>query len=180
MNAAALCDLLSRPLVLSVPRKSYIHGWGENCYGGKPIVSSWTLTTNDRNECPISLTFDLVEGHSPLITVLDIGRHCNVFNRLNPRTIEIKRPTDIHTFSLSTYIPINASERRLRIGIVPAPNMSISSLLVSTQSAGRKQSLSFSKNLHRFTHAHPKELKFLCATANILTPDIGEAIDRIH
>ena len=106
--------------------------------------------------------------------------HCNVFNRSNPRTIEIKRPTDILMFSLSTHIPTNASEQRLCIEIVPAPNTSISSLLVSTQSACRKSSLSFAKHLHRFTHAHPTELKFLCAIAKILTLDIEEAMDRIH
>lgn len=51
---------------------------------------------------PTMLTFDLVEGESPLIVGLDIKRYADTLNRHEPPLIIFKRPTDTSERSFST------------------------------------------------------------------------------
>lgn len=177
-NAATLCDILGIPLVLDPPRDNYLHGWGDECLGAKPIVRSWTLTVHDVTEKPTALTFDLVQGSSPLIVGMDVRAYCNTYNLGSQRYILMKRPTDTEKRTLFTYIV--PDDKRLRLDIAPHPRSVVTTLLGNICSSASRAPLVFSKRIHRYTHASKDETKSLCRDANILNEELEQAIDKVH
>lgn len=182
INAATLCDLLGIQLVLETPREHYEHGWGEDCHDARPIVASWTLTIMDIHSHPVSLSFDLVRGESPLIIGLDVMQYANVLNTKRPRHINIQRPGDVRSLSLHTYITQEEAlggTKRLRVEIAPHATSTVATLMSNINLLGKRTPLAFSKKIHRFTHAPPDEIKCICKNAGILNKELSNAIDKV-
>ena len=182
INAAAVCDILGIEFKLHPPREHYEHGWGEQCHDPRPILASWTLTVMDRYSNPFALTFDLVQGESPLIIGLDVTEYADILNRELPSCITIQRPTDIQTLSMYAYVKsehTNDKARRLRMEIIPHGRSSLSTLMANISTLGSRKPLAFSKKLHRFTHAPATEIKEICSKAGILNKRLSQAIDTV-
>jgi len=156
-----------------------MHGWGSECLDAKLIECSWTLTLFDLNGRQTSLTFDLVQGRSPLILGLDVKEFSNTLNLKENPYIEFKRPFDTATRMFRTYIsPDSQGCKRIRIEIVPHVASSSTSLMTSP---GNKRSpLTIAKRLHRYTHATADEMKNLYDNAGILSRELSAAFDRVY
>lgn len=169
--------LCAIPLTLEPPRASYMHGWGEECLGAKPIICSWTLIIHDVRGKPTNFTFDLVHGRSPLILGMDVRAHCNTFNLSQQRYIELKRPTDKEPRYLFTYVV--SDDQRLRLEISPHPKSKVSTLLGNIHTTARRKPLVFCKKIHRYTHASKAEMLTLCKQPGILDKNLTEAIEKV-
>lgn len=176
-NAIVLCDVLGITLSLDPPRERYYQGWGEDCLGAKLIVCSWTLTTQDIAGKPTALTFDLVQGKSPLIIGQDIRQYCNTFNLTEQKYIRLKRPTDDAERYLYTYLV--PGDSRLRLDVAPHPLSVKRTLLGNIHSSAKRAPLTLCKRIHRYTHATPEEMRVLCKDANMLDDALDEAIDKV-
>lgn len=176
-----LCDALCIQLKLEPPCNRYYHGWGQACHDPKPIVCSWMVTVYDRNEMPTSITFDLLQGGSPLVIGLDISRHSNVHNLNKTPYIEISRPADNNPRMLNTYFSRGGGDSdRMLVEIAPRPITLIGShlsrhLLDKTHRTPRI----FPKQIHWHTHARTAQVKELCEHAGVLCPKISSAIGHI-
>ena len=176
-NAATLCDILGTPLVLESPRDRYYHGWGEECLNPKLIVASWTLHVQDVEGKPTAFTFELVEGTSPLILGMDVRKYSNTFNLSDQKYIEMRRPTDSAPRTLFTYIVPN--DDRLRLEVAPHPLATVSTLLGNVHTTAKRTPLVFCKRIHRYTDAHPDELRNICKDAGIMDNLLDDAITRV-
>lgn len=154
-----------------------MHGWGEDCLGAKPIVCSWTLTIHDVTGKPTALTFDLVQGNSPLIVGMDVRAYCNTYNLGDQKYISLKRPTDTQQRTLFTYLVPDDS--RLRLDIAPHPLSFVSTLLGNVSTTAARTPLVFIKRIHRYTHATKEEMKTLCQDANILNDQLNDTIEKV-
>lgn len=151
-----LCDALGINLVLDEPRDVYLHGWGDKCADAKIVKCSWSVTTHDIKGLPTTLTFDLVDGESPLILGLDVKRYANTYNLSSPPYVEFRRPSDNRPRKILTYF--GDGDSRLRLEIVPHQYSTSASLMAN---AHGRTDLSIAKKVHRFTHAHADEMKAL-------------------
>lgn len=176
-NAITLCDILSIPLELDPPREHYMHGWGDKCLGARSITSSWTLTIQDTQGKPTSLTFDLVTGSSPLIVGNDVRKYCNTYNLENQPYLRIRRPTDDSDRYLFTYLV--PEDNRSRIDIAPHPLSAKTTLLGNIHTTSARKPLAFSKRVHRYTHAPAAEMKRLCTEAGLFSKELEKAIDKV-
>lgn len=137
----------------------------------------------ENNSHPASLTFDLVRGDSPLIIGLDVTQYADILNRDTPRQIRIRRPWDVRSLSLFTYITHEGQfgrTKRLRVEIIPHANSSVATLVSNINLLGNRTPLAFSKKIHRFTHAPTDEVKSLCKDAGILSEELSQAIETVH
>lgn len=149
--------MLSIPLNVSAPRNSYIHGWGTECSNGRMIKGSWKLTVMDNYNYPITLEFDIVDGHSPIILGLDTVQYADTYNRSRPRTLTIRRPQDKRAYTLHTYTADDETgNQRLRLQIVPHASSPIRTLISTTDRHGI---LTMAKRIHRFGHANEGEMR---------------------
>lgn len=137
----------------------------------------------DRNNLPTSFTFDLVDGSSPLLIGLDVREYTDTFNLPEEKCIKIKRPYDSSPRFFGTYIsPEGMSsnrDKRLRIAISMQSHTNLRSLMSNLHLKSKRSPLLFSKQIHRFTHTRPLEVKTICEQAGILTSNLGEAIDKV-
>lgn len=99
-----LCDMLELEMALIRPRSIHHNGWGVECAGTEPVVTSWPLIVFDINGEPMAIVFDLVEGKSPLIIRLDLKRRADTMNTTEPPMNRFKRPGDSAYRALLTYI----------------------------------------------------------------------------
>lgn len=177
INAARICDMLGISFSLDPPRSEYLHGWGTECAGARPILCSWDLKVSDAHGKPTTFTFDLVEGESPLILGLDVKRFANTDNLAAPPYIRFKRPQDIDTRVFHTYIePDHDGNDRIRFEIVPHLGSTVSSLMTTTKNSD----INLAKRLHRFTHATADEMKRLLSDADQLTDELKKACEKVY
>lgn len=112
------------------------------------------------------IAFDLADCDSPLIVGIDFLRYADTCNRQNPRVIRFRRPRDLLTRIMFTYIAQDCTGNdRLRLEIVSDANNDYRSLLASHQ-AGNMAS-----KIHRFSHAHADDIKEIFCDCGRLTPD---------
>lgn len=71
-DALKLRESLGIRFSLSLPRAMYHHGWGKDCEGAKMIRYRWYLIVPENNKRPSTISFDLVDGESPLAVGLDV------------------------------------------------------------------------------------------------------------
>ena len=173
-----LCDVLGIPLELDPPREVHLHGWGDTCLGARQVVCSWTLTVHGTQGKPISLTFDLVPGSSPLIVGNDVRQYCNTYNLEEQPYLRIRRPTDDGDRYLLTYLV--PEDNRSRLDIAPHPLSVKSTLLGNIHTTAARTPLDFCKRVHRYTHATAEEMKALCSDAGMLNTEIEEVIERVY
>lgn len=131
----------------------------------------------------IALILDLVSGESPLILGLHATQYANIINTEGRKRVELKRPTDVRTLALFTYVgseDIQGHTKRIHLEIIPHANASATTLMANIRQLGTRKPLALSKKLHRFTHSPTDELKGIRRTAGILNPDISRAIDTVH
>ena len=140
-------------------------------------VCSWTLTLQDSNREPTSITFDLVVGDSPLIIGMDIRAHCNTFNRNNQNFISMKRPSDKEERILYTYLV--PSDSRPRLDVAPHPRSCVGTLPGNPRTTVKRTPLALCKRVHRYTHASKADMKALCRDARILNPEMKKAIEAV-
>lgn len=176
-QATAICDALGIALALEPAREIYFHGWGATCSDAKPIRCSWTLTVLDAEGKPLSLTFDLVSGDSPLIVGLDVTQYTNTMNLSRPRYVTFHRPEDKSPRRMLTYVDDFDDQARLRLEIIPHKKSTITSLMANIMS---RPELCVAKKIHRYTHATSDEMKDLYKGAGILTTKLSEAFDKVY
>ena len=178
INASQICDFLCIPLTLRPPRTDYHHGWGLDCSGAKPIKHTWDLTINDINGKPTLISFDLVNGRSPLLVGLDIKRYADTLNRTTPSTLVFKRPEDTTERKFHTYIaPDDDGNERIRVEITPHAQSTSSSLMGSQTT---RQELNMVKRVHRFSHATSREMQEMFRDAKMNSRKISTACDTVH
>ena len=177
-NSVQIFDALAIPMVLKPPHESYQHGWGQRCADAKPIHYTWDLSVNDINSKHTVMTFDLVEGFSPIIVGLDVKRLSDTVNRQTPSFIVFQRPTDTGERTFHTYIAKDEDHNdRIRFDILPHSRSTARSLLGTKVP---RQELNMVKKVHRFTHASPKEMKGLFEDAKLTTGGIIQACEKLH
>ena len=165
------------PFEVEPPREKYYHGWGDECYGARLTICSWTITIHDINGKPTAFTFDLVSGSSPLILGQDVREHCNTFNLTDQRYIQMRRPhDDAHRYLFTYLVP---TDQRLRLDIAPHPRSSKKTLLGNIHTSVKREPLAFCKRVHRYTHATPEEMMILCKDADMMGPELEDAIKRV-
>ncbi|CDF33830.1 unnamed protein product [Chondrus crispus] len=134
-----ICDVLGITLNVEPPRSEYMHGWGIDCLDAKQVVCSWNVTIADTEGKPTSLTFDIVEGDSPLVIGLDIGRHTDSHNLTDKPFIKILRPHDNAPRRFNTYIAADDKRNpdciRMRVELAPRPQTAIGTLLTILSSS---------------------------------------------
>lgn len=178
IDAMRLCDALARPLNLRAPREEYSHGWGTNCADAKKIKWSWDLMVEDMDGKPTMLTFDLVEGRSPLIIGLDVKRHADTMNRAETPSIVFRRPCDTSDRSFYTYIAKDGDGND-RIWFEIVPNMGTTSASLMGNTVGRRE-VGMVKKVHRLTHATSEEMKRLFKDARMGNRKVCEACDKVY
>lgn len=80
---------------------------------------------------------------------------------------------------LQVHTYIVEGDERLRAEIVPHSQSSVGTLMANITMLGKRGPKSFVKKIHRYTHAPPEDIKFLCETAGVFNADITEAIKEI-
>lgn len=177
-DATELCNSLGITLELDQPRSRYTHGWGMGCADAKDIICSWHLTVHDSKCTPCTISFDLVEGTSPLIIGLDLKQYANTCNLQCPPYISFKRPTDTKTFFFPTYITTDQQgNKRLRMEITTHQQSSISTMMANI---AKRPDINLAKKLHKFTHAHYQDMKAILRDAGQLKPSLEEACERVY
>lgn len=100
----SLFDVLDVNLKVENPWAHYIIGSGDSPSNARHIFCSWYLTIYDVNRHPVTMTFNLVDGQSPLIVRMDIRNFSDTCNRTWPPTIMFKGPGDVRDYTFHTYI----------------------------------------------------------------------------
>lgn len=120
----------------------------------------------------MKLSFDLIDGDSPLI----IGLYVNKFANLTKTQYAVLiRPSDNKPRKLQTYIAKDAEENeRMRIETAQYIGSSPISLMANKT---KRPEPNF-KKVHRFTHVHTREMKWLFQEAGMLTTIIRKAVDK--
>lgn len=178
MNAAAICNLLGIPFVVQAPRAEYMHGWGTDCAGARPIKCTWEITVMDAANWPVSLIFDLVEGKSPIILGMDIKRFSDTCNRTTPTTIKFKRPEDVRVYTMHTYIAKDQMGcERLRLELVPHQKSTMTTMMSASD---RNRELHMAKRIHRFGHASASDMIELMKPTGYDVDKIREACNRVY
>lgn len=74
VDAARLSDSTGIKFKIDKPREGYLHGWGDRdkCTNATMIRCTWHVTVMDTKKEPVTLSFDLVGGSSPLIVGIDM------------------------------------------------------------------------------------------------------------
>lgn len=176
VDAARLCDMLGKRFDVQKPRSVYMHGWGVGFADAKPIRCTWELTLMDRHNRPVTFTFDLVDGESPLIVGLDFKRYANTYNRDMPRMIQFKRPSDVHVYTMYTYISDDQTgSPRLRLDIVPHPKSTLRTLMTTAE----RKELHMAKRIHRFGHASAMDMMKLMQPTGYDKASIKEACEKV-
>lgn len=164
INAAALCNQIGVPFCVEAPRAQYIHGWCEQSADSKPIRCS-SSTTMYAHDWHVTLVFDLVAGHSPLIVGMDERQYSDTCNRTWPRPITFKRQHDNRELKLFTYIADDSTgNRHLRLEIAPHVSTSVSTLMAN-ESTHRE--LNVVKRVHKFGHATAAEMRELLSGTDL-------------
>lgn len=177
-NAARICDMLGIRFEVQEPRSHYMHGWGIECSDAKPIKCTWGLTVMDTRNLPVTFTFDLVEGDSPLIVGLDFKQYADTYNRDEPRMVKFKRPHDVHVYTMYTYIAKDLTgNMRLRLEIVPHEMSSISTLMTTTD---KRRELNMAKRIHRFGHASAGDMIAMMKNTGYNRKKIKDACDKVY
>lgn len=177
MNAACLCDMLAIPFEVQNPRDIYMHGWGTECANAKQIRCTWELTVMDAHNWPVTFTFDLVDGRSPLIIGLDLKQYADTYNRDMPRIILFRRPGDVREYKMYTYIATDLNDNpRLRLEIAPHAKSSIHTLMAT---ADKRRELTMAKRIHRFGHASSKDMAKMMKHTGYDMKRITEACDKV-
>lgn len=178
LNAARLADQLGIEFKVRNPERESCIGWGQNCADAKTVICIWNLTVLDNNGKSTELSFELVEGESPLIVGLDTKEHADTLNRSHPRKIIFQRPCDRSPREMYTYIAEDETKcRRLRLEIIPHTRATARSLMGNVI---KRPELNMAKKIHRFTHAHSDEMKMLFKDAGMLTPVLKAACEKVH
>lgn len=135
------------------------------------------MTIFDVNGKSTTLPFDLVQGSSPLIVVIDIEKYGNTQNMKAQKYFKFKRPHDNSSQKFHTYIAKDASgDERIWLDIVPHTNSYIKSLMANIV---KRLEINIVKKVHRFTHCNAKELQTLFEEAGLLTPKLEKAIEKV-
>lgn len=178
MNAAKLCEYIGIPFTVRAPRGKYYHGWGTNCANPKPMIYTWDLYVIDANGRNTTLTFDLVDGESPLLIGLDVKRHSDTINIDGHSRIVIKRPHDEKPRVFLTYIMKDeGGDERMRMDIIPHAQSTNNTLMASTV---KRCDINLAKKLHRFTHKSKEEMKRILTDSRKLTPQLEKACSKVH
>lgn len=160
-TAARLSDLLGVPFFFLTPRSQYVQGFGSNCSDPQTIIGSWSLSTTDIYGKRLVLPFDLIPGDTPLLLGLDTRNDTYRFqsnSEVPPYTLRLSKPDDDYVRVLHTYYASDEhGNLRYRIRIFVNPTTPISSFFASPDSPSSYEAVA--KNIHRFTHAHPDEVK---------------------
>lgn len=109
-------------LALSVEqsRERYFHGWVLNCGDAKQVVCTRNLIVMLTQKKPTVISFDLVEGDSPLIIGIDAKRYAEPFKTTKPPKLVIRMPSDTLQRVLYTYIAEDAhGNYKVRVEIIP-------------------------------------------------------------
>lgn len=184
LSAARYCDLLEIDLHITPAREEYMHGWGTNGLGAKPVIGSWELTTTDAEGKSCSLDFDVIAGDSPIIIGLDIGKYCIQNNVAPVPFIYFQRPSDSTPRMFNTYVASEAGStlcERIRVSVLPKPQERVSSLISATllHRTSRAPKVT-AKRIHRLTHAPSEQIKAVFEQAGALTDGLSEAIDTVE
>lgn len=178
IEAAALCDMMAIPFEVHRPRAEYLHGWGTDCAGARPIKCTWHVTVMDTCGWPVTFEFDLVEGNSPLIIGLDLKRYSDTCNRSTPRTITFKRPNDVRVYTMYTYIEDDYTGcARLRMELVPHTKSIMRSMMTPTD---KRRELTMAKRVYRFGHASVNYMVCLMKPTGYDIGKIKEACAKVY
>lgn len=170
--------MIGIPFKVFKPKKNYVHGWGIDCSNAKEIQCTWELTVMDVNQHPVTLSFDLVNGSSPLIIGLDVKQHADTCNRKYPRTITFQRPGDIHVYTMHTYIEKDTTgSDRSRLQIVPHELSPIRTMMTTTD---ERQEIKMAKQVHKFGHAGVSDMIKMMKPSGYDGQRIKEACIKVH
>lgn len=81
-------------LQLELAQSNYMHGYAVDCADAKPVKVFWNFTTHDMNGRPATLSFDIVEGRSPIIIGLDLKRYSDTRNMPKESNLTFQRPSE--------------------------------------------------------------------------------------
>lgn len=177
INAAALCDQICIALHVENPRAQYLHGWGEQCKDTKPIRCSYSLKITDASNWPATLTFDLVNGISPLIVGMDVRHYPDTCNRKWHHTISFKRPYDTRDYTLYTYIgDDDTGNRRLRLEITPHADTAVSTIMGNAHS---RRERNIAERIDRFGHAAAAEMRELLSGTDLDEAKLRKACEDV-
>lgn len=119
----------------------------------------------DSNKHPVTLSFDLVDGNSPLIVGMDIRRYLNTFNGNQPTTITFKITYYKFEHKLYKYISDDCGgNTRLRLYIETHKEATVKSLLASA--SGRRE-FTLSKRVNMFVNASPSYMEEILSSAHL-------------
>lgn len=166
-----LCGILNILFESYRRRDNYQRGWGHECMGAKPIVSSWTLCLQDLHNHPVELAFDLFDEESPFAVEMDIRRYSITEYVTKPATLTIKLPTDTGSKVMQLYVSEKPKyDARARVVIVPA----IGELMPITFAETIPKTVA--KWLNRLTHAPKNEILEICRRAWHMSQDLERQI----
>lgn len=107
-----------------------------------------------------------VTGNSALIIGMNLGAHCNTFNRNNLNFISLKRTTNKEERVLFTYLV--PSDSRLRLSLAPHSRSRVGALVGNARTTVKRMPLALCKVLQRYIHASGADMKSLWSDARSL------------
>lgn len=124
------------------------------------------------------LSFELVDGISPLIIGMDVRRYSDSTNRESPHTITFQRPHDTTPFTFNTYIADDdGGNPRTRLDIAPNKTTTISSLMSNIV---KRKELNLAKRIHRFGHSSVSDMMDIMTDANLDTEKLRHACQKVY
>lgn len=83
--------------------------------------------------------------------------------------------------SLEPYLPTwcRTTANSVRIDVAPHLLATVGTLLGNIHTTARRAPMAFCKRVHRYTHAHPTELRELCEDAGILDKNLDDLISQV-
>lgn len=161
-----LADKLGADFKLEPPCSVYEHERIVDCANAKDNCFTWYLAVMDTNKYATKIPLSLVEGHSPLIIGLDVGRYSiTEIMKLNKK-INLKLPEDNNERSFNTYIaPDEEANEILRTELLPHEKPTASSMI---SNIAKRPALNLAKTIHRYTRATPEVMKSLFKNDGII------------
>lgn len=130
------------------------------------------------NDWAVTLAFDLMEGHSPLVVGMAVRQDSDTCNRTWSRSITFERPHDKREFTLFKYVAHDSTGNRwLRLEIAAHVYKRVSTLLAS---ACASSELKVVKRVNKLGHATPAEMTELLSGTYMEKGKVREACDKVH
>lgn len=181
--AAHFAEETGIEFILKTPETRRRHGFGPGSTQGGETIGVWQCSVYDLHDRPVSFSFDIIEGDSPVLLGLDYDGMADTMSLVQPATWRVRVDEDDYEFGL--YIARDAGGNLRRyVEFRPRPQTILTFLSRARRSQGAFQlaslnPLRFAMRLHGWSHFPLEQMRRLAKQAGLLTPPVDQALQKV-